>query len=58
MVDTVQENNKEAIVVLNDGIGCETNQTLIDSIQQNGLVISEYPGKKRKQKKAVCLAGD
>lgn len=56
VVDTVQENNKEAVVVLNDGIGCETNQTLIDSIQQNGLVISEYPGKKRKTKKSSMFS--
>ncbi len=56
VVDTVQENNKEVIVVLNDGIGCETNQTLIDSIQQNGLVISEYPGKKKKTKKSSMFS--
>ena len=56
VVDTVQENNIEVIVVLNDGIECETNQILIDSIQQNGLVISEYPGKKRKTKKSCMFS--
>ena len=48
--------NNDLVNIVNDGIGCETNQTLIDSIQQNGLVISEYPGKKKKTKKSSMFS--